>query len=120
LQDAGFVLDAADCPVIQAYTIGAPRDAWAASGRGMNASDLAMQVLLLERDREAREPPVEFRQSHLHGEVGRVHAAARGRAAAWVRLRRTPREQRRLAMVLSDYPARGGRAGYAVGLDTPE
>ncbi|EHP72234.1 cobaltochelatase subunit CobN, partial [Methylorubrum extorquens] len=47
-------------------------------------------------------------------------AALAERAAAWVRLRRTPREQRRLAMVLSDYPARGGRAGYAVGLDTPE
>ena len=29
-----------------------------------------------------------------------------------------PRHERRLALVLSDYPARGGRTGYAVGLDT--
>jgi cobaltochelatase CobN len=36
-----------------------------------------------------------------------------------VRLARTPRAERRLALVLSDYPARGGRAGFAVGLDTP-
>ena len=39
-------------------------------------------------------------------------------AAAWVRLGRTARNDRRLALVLSDYPARGGRTGYAVGLDT--
>ena len=34
-------------------------------------------------------------------------------------LRRTPSGDRRLACVLSDYPAKGGRVGYAVGLDTP-
>ena len=40
-------------------------------------------------------------------------------ASAWAKLRRTPRGDRRLACVLSDYPAKGGRVGYAVGLDTP-
>ncbi|CAO4133806.1 cobaltochelatase subunit CobN [Methylorubrum extorquens] len=127
--DAGFVLDAADCPVIQAYTIGAPRDAWAASGRGMNASDLAMQVALPEFDGRLSGFPISFKEeaAAVEGFSERRAvpdpagiAALAERAAAWVRLRRTPREQRRLAMVLSDYPARGGRAGYAVGLDTPE
>src|SRR6185295_15048550 len=41
-------------------------------------------------------------------------------AAAWARLRGKPASERKLALVLSDYPARGGRAGYAVGLDTTE
>ncbi|AMB44572.1 cobaltochelatase subunit CobN [Methylobacterium sp. AMS5] len=127
--DAGFVLDAADCPVIQAYTIGAPRDAWAASGRGMNASDLAMQVALPEFDGRLSGFPISFKEeaAAVEGFSERRAvpdpagiAALAERAAAWIRLRRTPREQRRLAMVLSDYPARGGRAGYAVGLDTPE
>jgi cobaltochelatase CobN len=40
-------------------------------------------------------------------------------AQAWARLGRTPRADRRLACVLSDYPAKAGRTGYAVGLDTP-
>src|SRR6202012_5571153 len=40
--------------------------------------------------------------------------------AAWPRLGRKPRPERKIALVLSDYPARGGRAGYAVGLDTTE
>ena len=39
-------------------------------------------------------------------------------AAAWAALRRTPNADKRLAFVLSDYPGKGGRAGYAVGLDT--
>ncbi|WP_342150976.1 cobaltochelatase subunit CobN [Methylorubrum sp. SB2] len=127
--DAGFVLDAADCPVIQAYTVGAPRAAWAASGRGMNASDLAMQVALPEFDGRLSGFSVSFKEegAAVEGFSERRAvpdaegiAALADRAAAWVSLRRTPREQRRLAMVLSDYPARGGRAGYAVGLDTPE
>src|SRR5207302_1356893 len=40
-------------------------------------------------------------------------------AAAWMRLRRRSPSERRVALVLSDYPAKGGRIGYAVGLDTP-
>ncbi len=42
-----------------------------------------------------------------------------GLAGAWARLGATPRAERRLAIMLSDYPARGGRTGYACGLDTP-
>ncbi|MDV2986328.1 UNVERIFIED_CONTAM: cobaltochelatase subunit CobN [Methylobacteriaceae bacterium AG10] len=127
--DAGFVLDAADCPVLQAYTVGAPRAAWSASGRGMNAADLAMQVALPEFDGRLSGFPVSFKEegTAVEGFSERRAvpdpagiAALADRAAAWVRLRWAPREKRRLAMVLSDYPARGGRAGYAVGLDTPE
>ena len=43
----------------------------------------------------------------------------RRRSGAGCASPRTPRAERRLALVLSDYPARGGRAGFAVGLDTP-
>ena len=55
----------------------------------------------------------------------RIHAPLPSRvsfvadlAAAWVRLRKTPRAARKIACVLSDYPSRQGRGGYAVGLDT--
>jgi cobaltochelatase CobN len=41
-------------------------------------------------------------------------------AAAWAKLQRQPRASRRLAIMLSDYPSRAGRTGYACGLDTPE
>jgi cobaltochelatase CobN len=128
-EDAGFVLDAADCPVIQAFTIGASQEAWDASARGMGAADLAMQVALPEFDGRLSGFPIAFKAEgpEVEGFAQRravPHAAGIAalaeRAAAWVHLAETPRAERRLALVLSDYPARGGRAGFAVGLDTPE
>jgi cobaltochelatase CobN len=40
-------------------------------------------------------------------------------AAAWARLRATPTAERRLALILANYPNRDGRIGNGVGLDTP-
>jgi len=128
-EDAGFVLDTADCPVLQAFSIGAARDAWTASTRGMGAADLAMQVALPEFDGRLSGFPISFKEEgpETEGFAERravPHAegiaALAERAAAWIRLARLPRAERRLALVLSNYPARGGRAGFAVGLDTPE
>ncbi|WP_238297697.1 cobaltochelatase subunit CobN, partial [Methylobacterium soli] len=128
-EDGGFVLDAADCPVLQAYTVGGPRAAWAASARGLNAADLAMQVALPEFDGRLAGFPIAFKveapevmgfaERRAVPDPGGIAALA-DRAAAWVRLARRPAGERRVALVLSDYPARGGRAGFAVGLDTPE
>ena len=127
----GCVLDAADAPVLQAILAGAREEDWAAAPRGLGAADLAMNVVLPEIDGrivtravsfkaeaairpELQHPRLEHRP-HREGVEGVADLAL-----AWARLRRTPRARRRLAIVLSDYPARGGRTGYAVGLDTPE
>ncbi|KQO54664.1 cobaltochelatase subunit CobN [Methylobacterium sp. Leaf85] len=127
-EDGGFVLDGAEAPILQAYTIGASREAWEASARGMNAADLAMQVALPEFDGRLSGFPISFKEDgpELDGFSERRAvpfpagiAALADRASAWVALKHRPRATRRLALVLSDYPARGGRAGFAVGLDTP-
>lgn len=124
-----FVLDDADCPVLQAFTGGASRAAWEASARGMGAADLAMQVALPEFDGRLSGFPISFKEEapEVAGFAERRAvpytagiAALAERAAGWLRLAALPRSQRRVALVLSDYPARGGRAGFAVGLDTPE
>jgi len=47
-------------------------------------------------------------------------AAVADRIAAIVRLQATPRVERRVAILLPDYPGALGRAGYAVGLDVPQ
>src|SRR5215212_2837372 len=127
--DAAFVLDEADCPVLQAIPVGTARDAWAASQRGLSAADLAMQVALPEFDGRLMAGPISFKEDAPDPDAAftrRVQApdpagvaAVADAALAWVRLARTPRPERRLALILSDYPARGGRAGFAVGLDTP-
>jgi cobaltochelatase CobN len=128
--DDSFVLDEADCPILQAIPVGSARDAWEASPRGLSAADLAMQIALPEFDgriaagpisfkaEEEADPALAFSRRVQAPDVSGIDAVA-SMAAAWVRLARTPRHERRLALVLSDYPARGGRAGFAVGLDTP-
>ncbi len=122
-------LDAADAPVLQLVLAGGPRDAWAASARGLGPQDMAMQVVLPELDgrlataaisfkAEEPVPALEFTRRR-HAPDAHGIALAADRAAAWARLAATPRAARRLALVLPDYPGRPGQVGHAVGLDTP-
>ncbi|WP_191062544.1 cobaltochelatase subunit CobN, partial [Geminicoccus harenae] len=46
-------------------------------------------------------------------------ARAAAQAAAWLRLRHTAPRERRVALVLANYPVRDGRLANGVGLDTP-
>ncbi|MBS0525494.1 MAG: cobaltochelatase subunit CobN [Proteobacteria bacterium] len=130
-EDDTTVLDAADVPVLQVVLAGSARELWAESGRGLSPADLAMNVVLPELDgrlltraisfkaEAPADPRLEFASVRHRAEPDRVAYVAR-LAAAWARLGRKPRHERKIALVLSDYPARGGRAGYAVGLDTTE
>jgi cobaltochelatase CobN len=130
-EDDTTVLDAADVPVLQVVLSGSTREAWAESGRGLSPADLAMNVVLPELDgrlltraisfkaEAPADPRLEFAAVRHKSDPDRIDYVAR-LAAAWARLRGEKRSERRLALVLSDYPARGGRTGYAVGLDTIE
>jgi len=128
-EDDTTVLDGADAPVLQVVLSGSAQAAWADSQRGLSPADLAMNVVLPELDgrlltravsfkaEATADPRLEFASLRHEPVADRIDYVAR-LAAAWARLRHTPRNDRRLALVLSDYPARGGRTGYAVGLDT--
>ena len=126
-----FVLDEADCPILQAIPVGQrERSVGRLLRAGLSAADLAMQIALPEFDGRIAAGPISFKaeepadpalafsrpgagtgcgRHRCRGRSGRRMGASRPHAAA----------ERRLALVLSDYPARGGRAGFAVGLDTP-
>jgi cobaltochelatase CobN len=127
--DDTTVLDRADVPVLQVVLAGSDEAAWSQSDRGLSPSDIAMNVVLPELDGRLLTRAISFKEEapiEARLEFAAVrHAPLPDRvdfvaelAANWVRLARTPRRQRRLALVMSNYPARGGRAGYAVGLDT--
>ncbi|WP_428671494.1 cobaltochelatase subunit CobN [Reyranella sp.] len=130
-EDDTTVLDAADVPVLQVVLSGSAREAWRESGRGLSPADLAMNVVLPELDgrlltraisfkaEAPTDPRLEFASVRHQSEPDRVDYVAR-LAAAWARLGRKQPTERRLALMLCDYPARGGRTGYAVGLDTTE
>ena len=87
-----------------------------------------MQVVLPELDGRLLTTAISFKaeESEVEGlEFARVahRPAAEGIAAAarsaslWARLATTPRDERKLALVLSDYPGAAGQAAHAVGLD---
>jgi cobaltochelatase CobN len=130
LNDAGSVLDSADAPVLQVALATSSHEGWCASRRGLSAADLAMNVVLPEIDgriitraisfktASERSDALEFSCLRHTPEASRVDYVA-ALAAAWTGLRRKHRSKRKIALVLSDYPAKGGRVGYAVGLDTP-
>lgn len=122
-------LDAGDVPVLQLVLSGTERDRWQASDRGLTPSDLAMQMALPELDgrlattaisfktRLEHDPDLQFAAVVNRADPAQVALAA-DRAAGWVRLRRTRPADRRIAIVLADYPAHGGQEGHAIGLDS--
>ena len=123
-------LDGPGVPVLQAVVATTKRVAWADSPRGLGASDLAMHVVLPELDGRVLAGTVSFKnpaqtQDGLsftafanEPEPDRVAMVA-DRVAALFRLQRKPRERRRIAVLMPDYPGAPGRTGYAVGLDVP-
>ncbi len=133
--DSASPLDAGDCPVLQLVLAASTRAGWAQSARGLSPADMAMQMVLPECDGrlmagaisfktpDAPVPGLEFTRT-IHQPDGPMVAMAAERAAGWARLATTPPGQRRLAVVLSDYPGAGGaggdagQIGYAVGLDS--
>ncbi len=128
--DAGSPLDEAGVPVLQLVLAGSARAAWQASTRGLGPADLAMQVVLPELDgrlataaigfkaEQAPLPGLDFARTMLVPDAAGIALAA-DRAAGWARLAATPRAERRVAIVVSDYPgAGGGQVAHAVGLDT--
>ncbi|WP_376966664.1 cobaltochelatase subunit CobN [Azospirillum sp. A26] len=129
-REDGSPLEANGSPVLQAILATTPKAGWQASSRGLAPSDLAMNVVLPEMDGRiiARaiafktagepDPDLQFAAPALRPIPDRVAFTA-DLAASWVRLSRTPRAERRVALVLSDYPGPGGGIGHAVGLDSP-
>jgi cobaltochelatase CobN len=123
-------LDGVDAPVLQVVIATTRRTAWHMSPRGLGPADLAMHVVLPEldgrvllgaiafKDALAKDDALAFAAHVSRPEPDRVAIVA-DRIAALVRLQQTPRQERRIAVLMPDYPAAGGRAGYAVGLDVP-
>ncbi|WP_306120518.1 MULTISPECIES: cobaltochelatase subunit CobN [unclassified Roseitalea] len=124
------VLEATGAPVLQAVLAGSPQAVWEASTQGLTARDLAMNVALPEVDGRVLSRAVSFKAAETwdaatqanivsHRPVPDRIAFVADLAANWARLRRTPAAERRVAIVLANYPNRDGRLANGVGLDTP-
>jgi cobaltochelatase CobN len=122
--------DGFDCPVLQIVLSGGSAESWRAGTRGLGASDIVMNVALPEVDGRiitralsfkegaARDPLTEADLVAYRPVADRVAFVA-DLARNWLRLRAKQAGERRVAIVLANYPNRDGRIGNGVGLDTP-
>ena len=131
--EAGFgapLWDQLDRPVLQMLSSGRPRDRWINSFQGLDPVDLSLQVVLPELDGRVTTRIGAFREvdhadPHLCTAVKRLEPDSDGLAwiadhvSSWCELRSTPVQERRLGLVLANYPLRNGRLANGVGLDTP-
>ncbi|MBC8123399.1 MAG: cobaltochelatase subunit CobN, partial [Gemmatimonadaceae bacterium] len=122
--------EALDVPVLQAVLSSDTEERWAADNRGLSPRDVAMNVALPEVDGRIISRAISFKRADhdnpaiespivtYHPQPDRIDFVAE-LACRWVRLRRTPQAERRIALVLANYPNRDGRLANGVGLDTP-
>lgn len=119
-----------DCPELQVVFAGGSEAAWREGTRGLSPTDIAMNVALPEVDGRIITRAVSFKGSSRRDELTQCDlvtytpVADRLRfvaelAANWAKLRRKPADERRIALVLANYPNKDGRIGNGVGLDTP-
>ena len=117
-------------PVIQAVLASAPLAAWQEGTRGLSARDIAMNIALPEVDGRLIGPAISFKDDRRWSAAhqcwiarpvpvpDRVAAVAR-LAAGWARLASCAVPDRKVALILANYPNRDARVANGVGLDTP-
>jgi magnesium chelatase subunit H len=115
------MLAALDVPYLAAHPVEfQSMEQWEGSERGLLPVEATMMVAIPELDgatgsmmfggRSERAAPDKARDMHPHGERVAMLAA---RVERLVRLRRTPRDERKLAVVLFNFPPNAGAAGTA-------
>jgi cobaltochelatase CobN len=117
-------------PVIQAICAQDNEPGWRASEQGLGLRDLAMHIALPELDGRIISRPISFKDLAWHSDRSQsdvvCYRAQPERmdfvtelARRWILLARLPNAEKRVALILANYPTRDGRIGNGVGLDTP-
>ena len=117
-------------PVLQLLCSSQPRSRWQTSSIGLGPTDLTLQVALPELDGRLTTRIGAFKETvgaseRLASALQRYQPDPERLAwiaqlcANWIRLRQTPAAERRVALVLANYPTRNSRLANGVGLDTP-
>ena len=117
-------------PVIQAICAQDNQPGWAASEQGLGPRDLAMHIALPELDGRIISRPISFKDLAWRSERSQSDVVCyrpqpermdfvAELARRWVELARVPNAEKRIALILANYPTRDGRIGNGVGLDTP-
>ncbi|MGK7932516.1 MAG: cobaltochelatase subunit CobN [Microcystaceae cyanobacterium] len=117
-------------PVLQAIFSSSPQEIWENSFQGLTPRDVAMNVALPEVDGRIITRAISFKSVETWNKkletnvVGYQPQLDRIKfvielAANYIRLKKTPITERKIAIILANYPNKNGRIANGVGLDTP-
>ena len=112
-------------PVLEAYTVLAPKEEWERSPAGLDPMEVSMSVAMPEFDGVIHAVPIAAKVRDEAGEVSyapldeRMERMAR-KARKWAALRHKPNAEKKVAIVFHNYPATNANIGSAAGLDSPE
>jgi len=121
---------AGDIPVLQVIMSGANEQSWLDDAHGLQPRDIAMHVAMPEVDGRIITRAISFkglshRSEFTQSDVVQYQPHAERLAFVvelaqrWCRLRAKANADKRLALILANYPTKEGRLGNGVGLDTP-
>ncbi len=119
-----------NAPIFQVILSGASEASWADGLHGLTARDIAMNVALPEVDGRILSRAISFKGEAFFDDATECPIAtyqARGDrvdfvtqlTGNWARLRQTPTKDKKVALILANYPNKDGRLANGVGLDTP-
>jgi cobaltochelatase CobN len=128
--DTSKIWQQLNLPVLQIILASSTKEQWESSLLGLMPRDVAMNVALPEVDGKIITRAISFKSVKTwhdrletdvviyQPEIDRVNFVA-DLAANWLALKQTPVNERKIALVLANYPNKNGRLANGVGLDTP-
>ena len=130
VEGAQMVPLAGEAPVLQLITAGYSQEQWQADPHGLAPRDLAMQVVLPEVDGRIGTRAISFKGLAWRCERTQVDvvryqsepermAFVAQLARRWCVLQKKPNADKRVALILANYPNDDARLANGVGLDTP-
>ncbi len=120
----------ANIPVLQLVLSSSTQDDWEEFSQGLRSRDVAMQVALPELDGRILTRAISFKAASFRDEQAQVDIVRYQLhpnradfvielAKKYLQLSQKDNGQKRIALILANYPTKDGRIGNGVGLDTP-
>ena len=119
------VLQELNVPLLQAYALMTPTEAWQESIQGMTAIETSISITMPEFDGALHSIPIAGKYRDKDNVIcykpmpERIELLVR-KAAKWAVLRRKPNKDKKVAIIFHNYPPKNSNIGTALGMDSPE
>lgn len=129
-EDAPLLWTQLNIPILQVILGRSSLEQWENSFQGLSPSDVAMNIVLPEVDGKVITRAISVKSVQTNNQaletdiiiyepiLDRVDFVA-DLTQNWIKLHTTPKSERKIALILANYPNKNGRIANGVGLDTP-